>query len=556
MSRLLESAETSYPNFFSYQPVSLVTDHSAIDLDLSYIQKKLDHATKSKMKDAEAVYREGGFSGAYAEIEITGGFGAWTFIPKGTSVVADKVVEEEGQALGGMVIPNTLLGETMDDIQIAESKIRIAYTALPEIQNQYLKCDVGALELENQQEVTFGCFDATGLIEFENFGKYNYSYNVMEENKNHRTLQKFSSDAENEMLMCGKNCPYRTFEKYFNYYEIPDYGDRFVTSAFRHAHARYVRGNADFSSYPVDALKEAVMDGILHLNLWMHVVQKMDKAVDFCVKGETDNSVHYWDQSVAMFAGSMTLKDETGYLFFNFASRICIDFKRCSIGTVSDDSVLGRLFKKFSQGQSEILKDRANCDSARKIKESIEDLMTIPLVQGLLRSAYIRGRQQDTPIAQAKGATFAAAVLPHVHHCSSSDADIIYNEMKTGSATPDFGAVKQALERNYHCMKISCTDVGGYYDTDAKKYYPGAEPCTFAANSIADVARGGSLAVDIVVAVILVSVVFTLGMYFVFSLGRKQRKSQTGFERDQNIRDAIMEVKPPPSSFFKSRSIV
>lgn len=546
-------SQLSYPAFFSYQPVSLVTDHSAIDLDLSYIEKKLDHATEANMKDAEAVYSEGGFSGSYAEVEITGGFGAWTFIPKGTPVVAIKVNDEEGQALGGMVLPNTVYGETMDDIQIGEIKIRIAYNALPDLQNQYLKCDVGALKLENQLEVTFGCFDAIGQLEFENIGMYNYSYNVLEENKNSRTLQKFSVDAESEMLMCGKNCPFRSFEKYFNYYEVPDYADRFVTSAFHHTHARYVRGNADFSSYSINVLKEAVVDGILHLNVWMHVVQRLEEAVNFCFEGDKLNSAHYWDQSVAMFAGSMTLEKETGFLFFEFASAICIEFMTCKTGIVSDASVLGRLFIKFTQGQSEILKDDADCNSARMIKESIEDLMAVPLVQGLLRSAYIRGRKQDTPAAQAKGATFAAAVLPLVHHCSPSAAAIIYHEMKIGSATPDFGAVKEALESNYNCMKISCTDVGGYYDIDTQEYHPGAEPCKFAAKSIENSIESGN-AIDIVAAVMFIALSLALGGYFILSIWKKRGKSQTKFDRDQNIREAIREV--PPSSFFKSRNII
>mmetsp|Transcript_19438 Transcript_19438/g.29215 ORF Transcript_19438/g.29215 Transcript_19438/m.29215 type:complete len:552 (-) Transcript_19438:363-2018(-) len=551
MSRSLQS---SYPKIFTYEPASLVADQSCIDLDLSYIQKRVEHATVSKMKDAEIFYRKGGFSGAYAKVEIIGPDGAAAFIPKGTPVIASKNAEEEIGKEFGINVPDTLHGKTMEDVQTGDTEIRIAYDSPHNLQNQYLKCDAGAFQLESQHDVTLGCFDAKGQMEFENMGVYNYSYNVLEDNKNYRTLQKFSSEAESEMLMCGERCPHRTFEKYFNYYEIPDYGDRFITSAFQQTHARYVRGNADFSSYSVNAVKEAVINGILYLNVWMHVVNQMEKAIDFCFLGDKPNSVRHWDQSVAVFAGSMLKGKETGFLLFDAASTICIDFMTCNAETTSEFTVLSKLFNKFDQGQSEMLKDRGSCDSAQLIKDSIEDLMAVPLIQGLLRAAYVRSREQDSSTEQARGATLAAAVLPLVHHCNPSDAEEIYSEMKIGSAKPDFVAVKQALERNYKCMKISCSDVGGYYNFDAEEYYKNAAPCTFAAaNPSPSIQGGNNTGKTVAVVLILIGAIGVISAYFLFAR-RKKSMSEIELHRDQNIREAIKEA--PPSSYFKSKTII
>lgn len=576
--------QSSYPKIFTYEPASLVSDQvrslckrgsvvshhifvlivpnsflviqSCIDLDLSYIQKRVERATVSKMKDAETFYRQGGFSGAYAKVEITGPDGAATFIPKGTPVIASKNAEEEIGKEFGITVPDTLHGKTMEDVQTGDTEIRIAYDLPHNLQNQYLKCDAGAFKLESQLgDVTLGCFDAEGQMEFENIGVYNYSYNVLEDNKNDHTLQKFSAEAESEMLMCGERCPHRTFEKYFNYYEIPDYGDRFITSAFQQTHAKFVRGNADFSSYKVmNALKEAVVNGILYLNVWMHVVNQMEKAIDFCFLGDKPNSVHHWDQSVAVFTGSMVKENETGFLLFDAASTICKDFMTCNSDNISEFTVLGKLFSKFDQGQSEILKDRGSCDSAQLIKESIEDLMAVPLIQELLHSAYVRSREQDSSTEQARGATLAAAVLPLVHHCNPSDAEKIYSEMKIGSAKPDFVAVKQALERNYRCMKISCSDVGGYYNFDAEEYYENAAPCTFAAaNPSPSIPGENNTGKTVAVVLIVIGAIGVISAYFLMAR-RKKAMSEIELHRDQNIREAIKEA--PPSSYFRSKTII
>ena len=111
--------------------------------------------------------------------------------------------------------------------------------------------------------------------------------------------------------------------------------------------------------------------------------------------------------------------------------------------------------------------------------------MAVPLVQGTLRYAYINGPQQTrSPKSLGEGAVFAASVLPIVHACSASDASTIYVNMKVGGSSTSFTAVKTAFENNYACMGITCSEVGGYYDTDNSRYFPDATPC--------DTGSGGS----------------------------------------------------------------
>ena len=88
---------------------------------------------------------------------------------------------------------------------------------------QYVVLQVGA----NPDPVTEGCFADDGVIEIDGFGFFDYSYNMLQENFNARTLQGFSTQAREQMWEC-QYCPYRTYAKYYQYYGAFDYGDQWV----------------------------------------------------------------------------------------------------------------------------------------------------------------------------------------------------------------------------------------------------------------------------------------------------------------------------------------
>jgi hypothetical protein len=136
--------------------------------------------------------------------------------------------------------------------------------------------------------------------------------------------------------------------------------------------------------------------------------------------------------------------------------------------------------REFQRAQVLLLEK--DCPSTEITKESIVNYMKVPLIQGVLLQAYIRefenpGIAENAQKAEAEGATFAAAVLPWVHACDQDDADIIYDIMQVGSQPQNdgFKHVKEAFERNYNCMGILCSDVGGLWKVDG--YAPGASPC-------------------------------------------------------------------------------
>lgn len=223
------------------------------------------------------------------------------------------------------------------------------------------------------------------------------------------------------------------------------------------------------------------------MNVWMYVIREMEDALDDCDKkcdidtDCNDDPVKAWDEAVAFYTGSLELQDGsgTGFLLHALADKRCTNFNTCgdlaeSLQGTSHVNI--EILRNFDEGLGKI--NQGECSAARTNKESIEQLMTIPLVQGAIRYAYIRSTEiSPGEQAEAEGATFAAAVLPVVHACDEDDAAIIYDNMRVGSGTPDFKAVKEAFERNYACMNIRCGDVGGVYDSANSQYYEGAEPC-------------------------------------------------------------------------------
>ena len=89
-------------------------------------------------------------------------------------------------------------------------------------------------------------------------------------------------------------------------------------------------------------------------------------------------------------------------------------------------------------------------------EEIVVDIMSVPLVKGILCYSYKVDMMSGAEKEKAEGAVFAASVLPRVHDCNEDDAEIIYSKMKVGASSTDHAAVKKAFKNNYDaCMGIN-----------------------------------------------------------------------------------------------------
>lgn len=248
---------------------------------------------------------------------------------------------------------------------------------------------------------------------------------------------------------------------------------------------------------------DIVVRGIVYLNVWMYTIHQMELAVDYCQDGNiggNDNSVSAWDDAVALYVGSLEGTDGRGdgVLLYDLADTQCVYFRTCGESTNlagGTSSINIQSMRAFKAAQNDLR--TGECNAAKLRKDEIERLMAVPLMQGTLRYAYIRNYELiDDNKQDAAGAIFAAAILPLIHACGEKDAQVIYDNMRAGLYHADFPNVKRALEANYQCLSISCTDIGGIWSSKDGRYYEGAAPCSDATSTGLNVGAiiGGILA--------------------------------------------------------------
>jgi hypothetical protein len=233
------------------------------------------------------------------------------------------------------------------------------------------------------------------------------------------------------------------------------------------------------------------------MNAYMYAIREFEDGIDDCKAGcpggqhdttgvdcnsKSLSAVHAWDEGVAFYTGSLEGTSlggsSAGKLSYRLAEKRCANFKTCG---ANGDSVSGvslvntKLFQHLDIGKNNLLAGK--CEETRPVLRQMVALMSIPLIQGTLRYAYKVDKLSGADKEKAEGAIFAAAIVPRVSSCSSSDADTIMNHMRIGASETSFATVKMAFERNYACMNITCAQVGGLWYGAMNKYYDSAQPC-------------------------------------------------------------------------------
>merc|ERR1719482_1676235 len=344
-----------------------------------------------------------------------------------------------------------------------------------------------------------------------------------------RMMKKFSTGAKSKMYDGCPGCPYKHYEMFYDYYGDFDYADKWVSAALAGTDMTFSSGkygpNA-FSGMHSSARVEAVKKGTAYMNVWMYAIREFEDAIDDCTSCTSNcnlhstnyNAVHAWDEGVAFYAGAREGTahggNSGGVMVYRLAEKRCANFGTCGPAgdaTSGISMVNNELFKAgtglFPHGRD--LLQQGECAKARPVVERIVSLMTVPLVGRALARARVEGHVTSDQIAKnaAEGSTFAAALLPMVHHCNPASATVVADNMKFGLAfsttdgtlptvptagvgqqLPSFPAVKEALEKTYACLGITCDMVGaltaatGNSDTTIAT---AAAKCDFASTPIA-----------------------------------------------------------------------
>jgi Notch-like protein len=331
----------------------------------------------------------------------------------------------------------------------------------------------------------------SGELVSEYATKFEYQYDMIHDNSNDQTIQKFSTDAKEDMFYCESGCPYDDYTTFYNWYGAFDYADQIISAAGKGVETTlFKNGNIDFSAVNVSGRGAAILSVSVHMSIFMRIIRQMERALDDChygTKVDPTRGVISWDSAVALYTGSLEGVDGSGegLLLYSLADGRCMDFSTCGIegdGTRTGKSYVNfRIFEEFRKGQERL--QQGFCPKARKNKERIVQLMRVPLVQSLLRNAWLQSNDNDnTDKTKAEGATLASAIVPFINACDdlsgSMDAKTIYENMRLDSDNPpNFEQVRSAMEQNYACLNITCKDVGGLWDANSDRYIEDAGLC-------------------------------------------------------------------------------
>ena len=285
----------------------------------------------------------------------------------------------------------------------------------------------------------------------------------------------------------GFSSPKLTGEKWYDIYVAFNGKDKLYANTFTTNACNGVGEFALSTSPPIGPVSriEGCKKGAAYLNVWMYVIHEMEAAISDCNNAVTPST--HWDEALAFYTGSTTLLNPTtniGFFQYSLAEKKCPLFQTC--GVTGDDmkfyksTANQKVFSLFAAGSS--YAEAGRCSNLVTVKESLVKQFTVPVIQGIMQYLF----QSETSTGDAKEKSraelwsFASALLPLVNFYSPSVATtLVQNTRITNVATVPSGraAVKASLESVYGAIGITCSDVGGFYNSATKSYYDGMDPC-------------------------------------------------------------------------------
>jgi len=475
-SHLTPSLATEFTLIADYLPGSDVTQHSRIDLDqrdFMFFLKK----TPPDFVSARSIYSQGGNSLKTSTLTLNTAL--TTDFPKGASVFQN----------------TTVIGVLNAEAFIGDVDLKVGTTS--------------PCFSPNAQFNGSGCFTKDGgdvLIQKEDNTKISVG-GLKDVPLKWRTLEGFSREADKKMA--GQSM----FELYRAYYGIPDYADEFVRNALHNSSSDRSQIPFDFSDKEDIYRVECAQKGSAYWAVWMYVIREMEDAVQDCFSGChncNDAPVHAWDEAWAFYAGSLegTKGNSNGTLLYRLAEKRCKNFGTCKNNVAMVNTEIRSLFNSGKTALSE-----GRCGEVKPLMVKIVNLMTVPLIQGTLRYAFKTDDGKGGPKEKAEGVAFLGAFLPRLNNCSKEDAETVKSLMWIDGtmAKGSFSVVKGALERNYACLGITCSQVGALPESKEGSCTP-CTPCT----------EGGLSAGGIVGIVILILVIVVLVAGGVFWMKRRR----------------------------------
>jgi hypothetical protein len=216
-------------------------------LDQEEMELQLALGNDEAYANALKIYSEGAYSKSTAKVTLSAAIGS--AISKGTAVT--------GKNAAG----NQVIGKTYEDYASGATDILVQYQTT-DSQKNYVDCQVGASLTPN----TVGCFAASGSMAIDGVGDATYTYDPLSDNINKRSIQGFSTAAKKKMAEC-ENCPYKMYEKFYDYYGQYDYANQITLAAMSGQKTNFDNFDMDMGLYGFDGRTRKLLYIILYIYL-------------------------------------------------------------------------------------------------------------------------------------------------------------------------------------------------------------------------------------------------------------------------------------------------
>jgi hypothetical protein len=299
-----------------------------------------------------------------------------------------------------------------------------------------------------------------------------------------------------------------------SYWNSDTYADTFVRNA--------ILGTGPVAGWGDQSRSELLTKGAAYLVVRQSIFDRLRKGVDKCNDGARNAAVYDWEVAYALHSGNNEGVDGrgSGSSTYALADKRCPQFATCVTGTFPARANV-RALEAWRRGVTAL--NAGQCMSALREMKLIKAQLTVPLVQGALREAYESDSGSaggayaaDGIVEVAEGWGLLAPFLPELALCDADVAQLVSTNMAlslTGAngaqMSSGFKAVKEAMESQYACLGITCSDVGAMLDNGQP--IAGWEACS---DEPALYGMGASrivtYAVGLVVAVIVLAVLLAI----------------------------------------------
>jgi len=191
-----------------------------------------------------------------------------------------------------------------------------------------------------------------------------------------------------------------------------------------------------------------------------------------------DEAVAFYAGSKTRGKGYGIPESDAGKLQYRLADKRCINFKTCANGFSGTSEVNQDIFALFNLGKEEARKSAtaastADCAQLNTLKEKIATLSLVPFVQGTLRYLYKTRNDDSGRSAKQVGElwAFATAILPFVAEADANAAEMLYRRAwQLDFTSNSYEEIKSALEATYPKLGagagvglVTCEAVGDLY---------------------------------------------------------------------------------------------